>query len=115
MRYPLDQRWTSPKRELDIMDCDLNFVSGQNVDPSGELPDGRALPHDVRELKQELLTDEEQLARNLARQLTIYAETRALPSGFQTVRKSQRCSRKAEIRAMVSGHSFIRWCKVICF
>ncbi len=42
------------------------------VDASGELPDGRTF-HDVRELKALLLTDERQLARNLARQLTIYA------------------------------------------
>jgi len=42
------------------------------VDPSGELPDGRKF-RDVRELKQLLLADEKQLARNLARQLAVYA------------------------------------------
>ncbi|PYK59371.1 MAG: hypothetical protein DME21_13340, partial [Verrucomicrobia bacterium] len=42
------------------------------VDASGELPDGRKF-RDVRELKQLLLANEKQLARNLARQLTIYA------------------------------------------
>ena len=36
------------------------------------LPDGRAFA-DVRELKRQLLTDEKQIARNLARQLVIYA------------------------------------------
>jgi len=42
------------------------------VDAGGELPDGRKF-QDVRELKQLLLADETQLARNLARQLTVYA------------------------------------------
>ena len=42
------------------------------VDASGELPDGRKF-QDVRELKQLLLANEKQLARNLAKQLTVYA------------------------------------------
>ena len=42
------------------------------VDASGELPDGRKF-HDIRDLKQLLLADEKQLARNLAKQLTVYA------------------------------------------
>lgn len=42
------------------------------VDSSGELADGRKFG-DVREFKQLLLADERQLARNLIRQLAIYA------------------------------------------
>jgi hypothetical protein len=42
------------------------------VDASGELPDGRKF-QDIRELKALLLADETQLARNLVRQLAIYA------------------------------------------
>jgi hypothetical protein len=42
------------------------------VDASGELPDGRKF-HDIRELKQLLLANEEQIARNLVRQLSVYA------------------------------------------
>jgi hypothetical protein len=42
------------------------------VDASGELPDGRKF-HDVRELKQLLLENEKQIARNLAGQLAVYA------------------------------------------
>jgi hypothetical protein len=42
------------------------------VDASGEFSDGRKF-RDIRELKQLLLADEKQLARNLARQLTVYA------------------------------------------
>lgn len=42
------------------------------VDASGELPDGRKFRH-IREFKQLLLDNEEQLARNLAQQLLVYA------------------------------------------
>jgi mono/diheme cytochrome c family protein len=42
------------------------------VDASGVLPDGRAF-HDVRESKELLLADEKQIARNLVRQLAVYA------------------------------------------
>jgi hypothetical protein len=42
------------------------------VDACGELPDGRTF-RDVREFKQLLLADEKQIARNLARQLAVYA------------------------------------------
>ncbi len=48
------------------------FHLGPPVDCSGVLPDGRAFA-DVRELKRQLLTDEKQIARNLARQLVIYS------------------------------------------
>jgi hypothetical protein len=42
------------------------------IDCSGELLDGRAFA-DVRELKRLLLADEAAIARNLARQLVVYA------------------------------------------
>ena len=42
------------------------------VDASGTLPDGRQF-HDIREFKALLLADEKQIARNLARQLAVYA------------------------------------------
>ena len=48
------------------------FHYGLPVDAGGELPDGRKF-HDIRELKQLLLADEKLLARNLVRQLAIYA------------------------------------------
>jgi len=44
----------------------------QPVDASGVLPDGRRF-RDVRELKRLLLTDERQIARNLAGQLIVFA------------------------------------------
>ena len=45
---------------------------GRPIDASSELPDGRSFKN-IRELKQLLLSDEQQLARNLVEQLAIYA------------------------------------------
>lgn len=42
------------------------------VDASAELPDGRKF-RDIRELKQLLLANDKQIARNLAKQLSVYA------------------------------------------
>jgi hypothetical protein len=42
------------------------------VDSAGELPDGRPF-HDVREFKQLLLKDPTPIARNLVKQLVVYA------------------------------------------
>jgi mono/diheme cytochrome c family protein len=50
----------------------FNFHEGPKVDASGALPDGRKFA-DIRELKKLLLADERQIARNLARQLVVYA------------------------------------------
>jgi hypothetical protein len=49
------------------------------VDPSGKMLDGRAFQN-VHDLKKLLLEDELQIARNLARQLTVYAT--GAPIGF---------------------------------
>jgi hypothetical protein len=48
------------------------FHYGLPVDSAGELPDGRAFK-DVRELKKLVVQDEALIARNLVRQLTIFA------------------------------------------
>jgi len=50
----------------------LAFRYALPVDASGQLPDGRTF-QDIREFKQLLLADETQIARNVARQLTVYA------------------------------------------
>ncbi len=50
----------------------FTFHPAQPVDASGALPDGRKF-NDIRSLKQLLLDEEEQVARNLARQLVVYA------------------------------------------
>ena len=57
----------------------FRFSLGPDVDASGELPDGRKFD-DVRQLKKCLAEDSDQLARNLAQQLTIYAT--GAPIGF---------------------------------
>jgi hypothetical protein len=48
------------------------FHYGLPVDAAGELPDGRAF-HDVKEFKRLILNDEVSIARNLARQLVVFA------------------------------------------
>jgi mono/diheme cytochrome c family protein len=48
------------------------FHYGLPVDSTGELPDGRGF-HDVKEFKRLVLSDEVSVARNLARQLVIFA------------------------------------------
>jgi mono/diheme cytochrome c family protein len=50
----------------------FTFHEGPKVDASGTLPDGRKFA-DIRDLKKLLLADERQIARNLARQLVVYA------------------------------------------
>jgi hypothetical protein len=50
----------------------LAFRYALPVDSSGQLPDGRTFK-DIRDFKRLLLADEAQIARNLARQLTVYA------------------------------------------
>jgi hypothetical protein len=50
------------------------------VESQGQLPDGRKF-NDVRELKQLILQDESKIARNLARQLVVYATGAAIRFG----------------------------------
>lgn len=50
----------------------FSFHYALPVDATGELPDGRKFS-DIRDFKGLLLKDERQIARNLARQLTVYA------------------------------------------
>ncbi|MDZ4783314.1 MAG: DUF1592 domain-containing protein [Planctomycetia bacterium] len=57
----------------------FKFHYALSVDPSGTLPDSRQFA-DVRQLKQMLLEDEATIARNLVKQLMIYAT--GAPIGF---------------------------------
>jgi hypothetical protein len=66
---------------------------GQAVDASGELPDGRAFKG-IGELKKLLLSDEEQLARNLVQQLAIYAT--GAPIRFSDRRQIEVILKKSE-------------------
>ena len=62
----------TPEKGLAKSGQKFSFHYSLPVDTSGELPDGRKF-QDIREFKELLLADEKQIARNLARQLTVYA------------------------------------------
>ncbi len=70
------------------------------VDCAGELPDGRRFA-DVKELKRLLLLDETTIARNLARQLSIYATG-------APVRYSDRAAIETILQRATSSHYGIR-------
>jgi hypothetical protein len=62
----------APERGIGMNGQAFAFHYALPVDCTGQLPDGRPFA-DVRELKRIMLEDEVAIARNLARQLTIYA------------------------------------------
>ena len=83
----------------------FRYRIGLPVDAAGQLPDGRTF-HDIRELKQHLLTDEEQLARNLVNQLAIYAT--GAPIRFSDRQEVEAILRKSEpdnygLRTLILG------------
>jgi hypothetical protein len=78
----------------------LEFHWGLPTDSAGELPDGRPFK-DVRELKRLLLTDEAPLARNLVRQLSVFATG-------APVRFSDRDEIEAVLGRAKSGHYGVR-------
>jgi hypothetical protein len=61
-----------PEKGLAKSGQKFSFHYALPVDAGGELPDGRRF-RDIREFKQLLLDNEKQIARNLARQLSVYA------------------------------------------
>jgi hypothetical protein len=71
-RYRAVKEGVTPAPGIGLNGQRFAFHYALPVDAAGELPDGRPF-HDVRELKQLLLTDELPIARNLAKQLIIYA------------------------------------------
>lgn len=71
-RYRAEGPGTPPEPGIAKSGQKFSFHYGLPVDASGQLPDGRAF-HDIREFKQLLLADEEQIARNLVRQFSVYA------------------------------------------
>lgn len=78
-RYRAVNESAQPEQGVGLDGQVFRFHFALPVDPSGQLIDGRAF-NDVRELKALLLEDQEQLARNLVRQLTVYAT--GAPIGF---------------------------------
>ncbi len=71
-RYRAVSDKVPPVRGLGINGQAFAFHYALPVDSAGALPDGRPF-QDVRELKRLLVGEERQIARNLARQLTIFA------------------------------------------
>lgn len=57
---------------LDARGLPVSYKLGQPVDPSGELPDGRAFS-DIREFRKLLLSKEKEIAQNLLEQLVVYS------------------------------------------
>jgi hypothetical protein len=71
-RYRANAQDKAPERGFGKNGWPFAFSYALPVDPSGQLADGRSFQN-VRDFKQLLLKDEAQIARNLARQLTVYA------------------------------------------
>jgi hypothetical protein len=75
------------------------------VDPSGQLVDGRPF-NDVRDFKKLLLKDEAQIARNLARQLTVFATGSPIRfSDRETIEQIVRGTQKDQygLRSIIHG------------
>ncbi|MBI1177821.1 DUF1592 domain-containing protein [bacterium] len=71
-RYRATKEGVTPAPGVGMDGQRFAFYYALPVDCAGSLPDGRTF-RDVRELKKELLKDPVPIARNLARQLSIYA------------------------------------------
>ena len=71
-RYRAVSKDVPPVKGYGMNGQKLEFHWGLPVDSAGELPDGRPF-EDVRQLKKLLLTNEPAIARNLVRQLSIFA------------------------------------------
>ena len=71
------------------------FHAALAVDSSGQLPDGRTFS-DIRSFKKLLLGDEKQVARNLARQLLVYAT--GAPVRFGDRAEVERMLQEASVR-----------------
>ena len=71
-RYRAIKEGVEPVKGIGMNGQAYAFHEALPVDAAGELPDGRTFS-DVREFKRLLLKDERVIARNLARQLAVYA------------------------------------------
>ncbi len=71
-RYRAESKLATPELGVGKNGWPFAFHYAQPVDPSGELADGRAFK-DVRDFKKLLLADEAQIARNLTRQMSVFA------------------------------------------
>ena len=99
-RYRAVKEDITPVRGVGFNGQRFAYYNALPVDSAGELPDGRPF-HDVRELKQLLLTDEASIARALTRQLITYATG-------QPVRFSERPQLEAILQHSRASHYGVR-------
>src|SRR5919108_4210674 len=71
-RYRAVKEGVEPESGIGLNGQAFAFYYALPVDCAGELPDGRAFK-DIREFKRLLLKDEILMARNMVKQLSIYA------------------------------------------
>lgn len=77
--YRAEMGTNAPAKGIAKSGQKFEFRYSLPVDAAGSLPDGRPF-QDIREFKRLLLSDERRIARNLLRQLTVYAT--GAPVGF---------------------------------
>jgi hypothetical protein len=99
-RYRAVKTGVEPERGVGLNGQRFAFHYALAVDAAGELPDGRTF-HDVRGIKQLLLTDERAIARNLSKQLTTYATG-------QPVRFSERAQLEQILERASGSHYGVR-------
>jgi hypothetical protein len=104
-RYRAVKEDVPPEKGIGMNGQAFAFYYALPVDCAGELPDGRKFK-DIREFKRLLLQDEVPLARNLTRQLAIYATGAPLRfSDREQIEKIVQSARERQygVRSLVQG------------
>ena len=104
-RYRAVKEGVPPEKGIGMNGQAFAFYYALPVDCTGELPDGRKF-RDIREFKRLLLQDEVPLARNLTRQLAIYATGAPLRfSDREEIEKIVQSARERQygVRSLVQG------------
>ena len=111
-RYRAVSEQVAPARGFGLNGQAFAFHDALPVDSAGVLPDGRTF-RDVRELKRLLAADERQVARNLARQLIVFAtgaparfSDRAEVERILDAAQSRQYGVRSLIHALVQGDPF---------
>jgi hypothetical protein len=104
-RYRAVKEDVPPEKGIGMNGQAFAFYYALPVDCAGELPDGRKFK-DIREFKRLLLQDEVPLARNLTRQLAVYATGAPLRfSDREQIEKIVQSARERQygVRSLVQG------------
>ena len=107
-RYRAVSEKVPPVRGFGMNGQAFAFHYALPVDSAGALPDGRPF-QDVRELKRLLVQDERQIARNLARQLTVFAT--GAPVRFSDREEIERSSTRRRAAGTACAASSTRSCR----